>query len=417
MRKPTVPLMMATSLLLGLSACQPDPAEPETADSNRPAVAPAPTEPAEPATEPKLEDPTLANAEPNADVDMNTDVDAGVATDATKHTDTQAITPAQPSVATAATKNQQLCASVSKTIAAVNSKSKMTEVTAVQDLLRDCLPAADNATVLQWLAAYQAMYERFLALPNTDTSHQENFYTVMDKAAAGKPVPAALFKTMSPRVQYLIGLVEQKADVSVQYLGEGDFHFHHNLKAMADLFTPYLRKDQAAFIQRMARDNQGIFWNDAAIAVPFNELINRALFWESYSQRYPEGYAIRDAKRLFNIYRYVLFFGSENTQWTDDAIREFDTPAQAQAMQQLAKRSNSVLAKDAQKFLEFMTLADSERELKYPHSANETADNIQREGQLAKQQLRDALQILSPWTAEDNRNCLEGVVCTTYKGE
>ena len=414
MRKPTVPLMMATGLLLGLSACQPDPAEPETADSNQPAVEPAPTQPTEPVATPESADSTLPDTDPNsADVDVKTDVNA----DATTDSRPQATAPQAPSAVAATTKNQQLCASVSKTMAAVNGNSKMAEVTAIQDLLRECLPAADNATVLQWLAAYQTMYERFLALPNTDTSNQENFYTVMDKAAAGKPVPAALLKTMSPRAQYLIGLVEQKADVSVQYLGEGDFRFHHDLTAMVKLFTPYLRKDQAAFTQRMARDNQGIFWNDAAIAVPFNELINRALFWESYSQRYPEGYAIRDAKRLFNIYRYVLFFGSENTQWTDDAIREFDNAAQAQAMQQLAKRSNSVLAKDAQKFLEFMTLADSERELKYPHSANETADNMQREGQLAKQQLRDALQILSPWTAEDNRNCLEGVVCTTYKGE
>lgn len=415
MRKPTVPLMMATGLLLGLSACQPEPAEPETADSNQPAIEPAPTQSTEPVATPESTDSTLPDTDPNgtADVDVKTDVNA----DATTDSRPQATASQAPSTVAATTKNQQLCASVSKTMAAVNGNSKMAEITAIQDLLRDCLPAADNATVLQWLAAYQTMYERFLALPNTDTSNQENFYTVMDKAAAGKPVPAALLKTMSPRAQYLIGLVEQKADVSVQYLGEGDFRFHHDLTAMAKLFTPYLRKDQAAFTQRMARDNQGIFWNDAAIAVPFNELINRALFWESYSQRYPEGYAIRDAKRLFNIYRYVLFFGSENTQWTDDAIREFDNAAQAQAMQQLAKRSNSVLAKDAQKFLEFMTLADSERELKYPHSANETADNMQREGQLAKQQLRDALQILSPWTAEDNRNCLEGVVCTTYKGE
>ena len=415
MRKPTVPLMMATGLLLGLSACQPDPAEPETADSNQPAIEPAPTQPTEPVATPESADSTLPDTDPNsADVDVKTDVN----TDATTDSKPQATAPQAPSAVAATTKNQQLCASVSKTMATVNGNSKMAEITAIQDLLRECLPAADNATVLQWLAAYQTMYERFLALPNTDTSNQENFYTVMDKAAAGKPVPAALLKTMSPRAQYLIGLVEQKADVSVQYLGEGDFRFHHDLTAaMAKLFTPYLRKDQAAFTQRMARDNQGIFWNDAAIAVPFNELINRALFWESYSQRYPDGYATRDAKRLFNIYRYVLFFGSENTQWTDDAIREFDNAAQAQAMQQLAKRSNSVLAKDAQKFLEFMTLADSERELKYPHSANETADNMQREGQLAKQQLRDALQILSPWTTEDNRNCLEGVVCTTYKGE
>jgi hypothetical protein len=413
--------MMATSLLLGLSACQPEPAEPEIADSNQPAVAPTPTQPTEQEAVPELQEPTLPDAEPNVDNDGDTDVDVDVNNDtdtnANKDSTPQVTAPPAPSSVAAAAKNQQLCTSVRKTIAAVNSKSKMAEITAVQELLRDCLPAADNASVLQWLAAYQAMYERFLALPNTDTSNQENFYTVMDKAASGKIVPEALLKTMSPRAQYLIGLVEQGADVSVQYLGEGDFHFHHDLTAMAKLFTPYLRKDQAAFIQRMARDNQGIFWNDAAIAVPFNELINRALFWESYSQRYPDGYATRDAKRLFNIYRYVLFFGSENTQWTDDAIREFDNLAQAQAMQQLAKRSNSVLAKDAQKFLEFMTLADSERELKYPHSSSDIADNMQREGQLAKQQLRDALQILSPWTVEDNRNCLEGVVCTTYKLE
>ena len=131
-------------------------------------------------------------------------------------------------------------------------------------------------------------------------------------------IPATDLKKLPPRIRYLVELVESDTDVEVLYLGEGYYEFNHNLQAMADIFTPYLRQDQKAFIQRLAQDNQGILWFDAGIAISFAEVMARAVFWEAYIARYPNGYGYQDAKQLAETYRYLLFFGSENTQWTDE---------------------------------------------------------------------------------------------------
>lgn len=208
--------------------------------------------------------------------------------------------------------------------------------------------------------------------------------------------------------------MESNADVNVLYLGKGDYTFHHDLKAMADLFTPYLPKDQSAFIQRLATDNQSVFWHDATIAIPFDQVLERAIFWQDYIQRYPNGYAIEDAKSLFAIYRYLLFFGSENTQWTDDELREFRDPAQQQAINQLAQSANSQLAQDAQGLIDFMALSASQRQKKYPApSKNDNGDKLDKR-QKAKYQLAAALQIASPWQSDhksDYKNCFTGIVC------
>ena len=226
----------------------------------------------------------------------------------------------------------QACSKLSAAMQDIDDTSNIEDIHSIQQQLELCLPSADNPTVLQWLKDYQALYGCFLN-PGDNNIDDEPFYTVMAAVSEGKKAPPALLKALDSRVQYLIGLVEQKAGVSVLYLGEGIFTFHHDLQAMAALFIPYLQKDQAEFVQRMAEDNQDIFWNDAAVAISYNELIERAVFWENYIQRYPSGFAVNDAKQLLSLYRYVLFYGSENSQWTDDAIHKFLSPEYQQAMQ------------------------------------------------------------------------------------
>ncbi len=210
----------------------------------------------------------------------------------------------------------------------------------------------------------------------------------------------------------MIGLIQNDADVRVYNLGEGYYAFNHDLKAMADIFTPYLRQDQKAFIQRMAKDNQDIFLSDAAITTSFEELVERAVFWEDYITRYPNGYAVQDAKVLLDSYRYYLFFGSDNTGWTDDDIREFLEPEYKQTMVALSKRPDSILAKDAKNYLNFMALSDNERQQLYP-APSTTEDGYEMHYRsMTYYRLNQAMQIPSIWhTDGDNRECLEGLFC------
>ena len=306
------------------------------------------------------------------------------------------------------------CLALSKSMGKVDNSSKIDAIYAIQKQLTACLPTASNAEVLNLLKDYQAMYERFL-WQETDISNSEfdqDFFDVMNALEEGEKVAEEKLKNLSPRVRYLIGLIQNDADVRVYNLGEGYYAFNHDLKAMADIFTPYLRQDQKAFIQQMAKDNQDIFLSDAAITTSFEELVERAVFWEDYITRYPNGYAVQDAKMLLDSYRYYLFFGSDNTGWTDDDIREFLEPEYKQTMVALSKRPNSILAKDATNYLNFMALSDSERQKLYPAPSTDEDGDEMHYRSMTYYRLNQAMQIPSIWhTDGDNRECLEGLFC------
>lgn len=311
------------------------------------------------------------------------------------------------------------CLELSKSMKKVDETSKIEAIYAIQKQLKACLPTASNGEVLNLLKDYQAMYERFLwddddAAAINETDFDEDYYDVMYALEWNEKVPEEKLQKMSARTRYLIGLIQNDADVRAYNLGEGYYAFSHDLKAMADIFTPYLRPDQKAFIQRMAKDNQDIFWSDAAITTSFAELVERAQFWEDYITRYPNGYAVKDAKILLDLYRYALFFGSDNTRWTDDDIREFLEPEDKQTMVALTKRPNSILAKDATNYLNFMALSDSERQEHYPAPSTDEDGYEMHERSMTYYRLNQAMQIPPIWhTDGDNRECLNGLFCQT----
>ncbi len=306
------------------------------------------------------------------------------------------------------------CLALNAAMQKMDETSKIEAIYTIQKLLKNCLPTASNTEVLSLLENYQAMYRRFLTI--SYTIEDDNFYTVMNIVDEGKKVPEALLKTLNPQLHYLIRLVEDDADVRVIYLGEGYYEFTHDLQAMADIFTPYLRQDQKAFTERMAMDNQDTLWNDGGIAISFVEVIERAQFWEDYLARYPKGYAHQDAKHLFEVYRYLLLFGSENMQWTDDSIHEFAAPEYRSLMLKLARRPNSVLARDAQALLDFIALSDSQRQEKYPTPDMDENGDEMSEWAVARYQIAEALPIESPWQ-EGTTNCFISIVCVENNTE
>ena len=378
MQKTALTLMIAASLLFTMSACQPQ--------SDR------------------LEAATGSDKSPPSTQTVKKSDTSAISEAATP----KALTKALVTMSRKRLTDELICTKLSSAMSDIDDKSKFEDIYAIQRQLEACLPITDNDQILQWLVDYQALYGRFLEINNN--TNEQSFYTLMSMLEQGEKPSLELLKAINPRLLYLVGLVESKADVSVLYLGEGDYIFHHDLKAMADLFTPYLPQDQSSFIQRLAKDNQGIFWNDAGVAISFDEVIERAIFWEDYIQRYPTGYAIDDAKSLLAIYRYVLFFGSENTQWTDDKLREFYNSADEQAMQKLAKRPSSNLAQDAQNLLDFMALSNSKRHKKYPTPSKNNSGYKMGKRAMTYSQLTAALQIPSPWQA-DHKNCFNGVIC------
>ncbi len=302
------------------------------------------------------------------------------------------------------------CLALNQAMQKVGDNSKIEAIYAIQEQLKACLPTANSAEVMTLLKSYQTMYDRFLASNLDSESDYETFNDAIYELSY-EGLSSAQLKTLSLRNQYLVGLVKSDADVSIYDQGEGYFSFTHNLEAMADIFTPYLREDQSKFIQRMAIDNQDTFWSDASVTVPFEGLIERALFWEDYIRQYPDGYGIKDAKYLLDFYRYIIFFGADNTQWTDDAIREFSMHEDEQMIRRLSKHPSSILAKDSQNFLKFLTLPDSERQQKYPAPSTDEEGHEYGDWAIVRYQLDKALQIPSIWDEIENKDCFNGLFC------
>ena len=375
MQKTILSLTVGMSLLLTLSACQPKPAS---------------------APEVEVKD--------SADQIRQSSVDKSP----------------KPAIANNSALDAKTCLALSDAMKKVDNSSKIEAIYAIQKPLKSCLPTASNAEVLNLLKNYQVMYERFL-WEETDLNSAEfdqDFFEVMNALEQGEKAPEEKLKNLSPRVRYLIGLIQNGADVRVYNLGEGYYAFNHDLKAMADIFTPYLRQDQKAFIQQMAIDNQDIFLSDAAITTSFAELVERVVFWDDYITRYPNGYAVKDAETILHSYRYYLFFGSDNTQWTDDDIREFLEPEYKQTMVALSKRPDSILAKDATNYLNFMTLSNSERQQHYPAPSTDEDGYEMSEWAMTFYRLNQAMQIPSFWnTNGDNRDCSNGVICQDESNE
>ena len=301
------------------------------------------------------------------------------------------------------------CVQLNQTMQTVDGTSKIEDIYAIQKQLDACLPTASNTEVMELLSNYESMYGRFL-VDGIDID-DENFNNVVYNLYYEESATSEQLETLSPRVQYLIGLMQSGADVRFRDLGEGLLSFDHDMLAMVNIFIPYLQKDQAAFIQRMAQDNQEGFWSDASVTITFEELVERATFWEDYIQQYPNGHAVQDANILLNLYRYVLFYGSDNTQWTDDAIHQFIEPHYKKTMLDLARRPNSMLAKNTQLFLDFLVLPDSERQTKYPVPSTDEEGYEIHDWSKVRYQLHQVLQIPSPWDVQHYRDCLSGISC------
>lgn len=120
----------------------------------------------------------------------------------------------------------------------------------------------------------------------------------------------------------------------------------------------------------------------------------------------------KSAQILLNLYRNTLFFGADNTQWTDDAIHQFIEPNYKKIMLDLASRPNSMLAKNAQIFLGFLALPDNERQTRYPVPSTDEDGYEIHDWSKVRYQLHQVLQIPSPWDVRHDRDCLNGISCT-----
>ena len=200
----------------------------------------------------------------------------------------------------------------------IDQKSSIQQLTAANTALKKCVPELNHAQIYQLIDHSHLMYQRFLTTTSGDEAMQGlNAYGYAkdypkNTKDLGQVDAATIKKTLPQRDQYLM---DQVGKQYIQFLdiGEGYFELKQHPQYAVDMFTAYLPKDEAVFIQRMAKDNANILYSDSAIAISGQALAERALFWENYIKQYPKSKYRKDAELLFNEYKYLIFIGSENS--------------------------------------------------------------------------------------------------------
>lgn len=319
------------------------------------------------------------------------------------------------------------CLSLSTSMQAINHESKVESLEKVNQLLKDCVSQVDNAQQLKWIDETTSMYDHFFAHELTDSKQMAAFdeygLSILE-ANQGDALDQTvikgdqkIFKTLSPRDQYLMNQ-QDKAYIELHYQGEGMFQYRRSPAYIKTIFAEALPEDQRVFVTRMAQDNDALFFNDAAIAISWAEMVDRALFWENYLQKYPKSHFKADAKKLFEEYQYFIFFGSDNTPVSDEFAPDTWIDENAFGhIKALAKRQDTALAEPAKKFLTFIKTPVNERMKKYPVEPKDRDGYEKSSYTIAREQLRKVLNLSDPWdsSSDSYRDCHADGICVMWQ--
>ena len=325
-------------------------------------------------------------------------------------------------------KNAQFqCDQLTADMHKITIANKLEDLEKINSRLKACVKGSDNQQQLEWVNDSTQMYDRFLydASQHTEDQNlalQDYGYSLASEDENQKPSnkenikgDITLFKKLNPHDQYLIKN-QGRAYIDFQYIGEGIYRYRRNPQYLVDLVAPSLPQDQREFMERMAKDNQEIFFNDGAITVSWKEVIERALFWESYIKKYPEGHFTEDAESLFNSYKYFIFLGTANTPVSDDfnGVQSIDKDALAE-IKKLSQHKSTSLSEPAKAFLKFIDMPTQKRNQEIKVEAVDAAGEVKHEYEITLDQLHQYLNLSSPWVEHDTaKDCYTDAICLDY---
>ncbi|MCH7335369.1 hypothetical protein [Acinetobacter sp. NIPH 2699] len=315
-----------------------------------------------------------------------------------------------PQQAAKKTTSQEKCQELDQIMQKIDNHSTIEALNQINAQLKQCIATVENAQQLKWLESSTQMYQRFFAEAGWSVNNNKFYdYTIsiLDNTDQADDAPIklgdpALFKLLPARDQYLLKH-QGEAYIKLQDVGEAIFEYHRQPQYIIDIFAPALPKDQQVFVQRMAKDNQDLLYSDAALTVSWAELVERALFWEQYLQQYPNAIFKADAQNLFHEYRYLIFFGSDNTPVSDLFFKDAWINEEALTeIKKLAKRQDTSLHIPAKKFLNFIQFSLDEH------------NQVMNISDSPYVHLQKFLDIKNPWDDHNGRDCHTDAVCLQY---
>lgn len=294
---------------------------------------------------------------------------------------------------------------VNRSMLAIHPQSNIEQLIKANDKLKRCFALADNTTQLKWIHDSYQMYQRFFDNDNPEGYDEFNAFVHYYKTY--KKENLRLKQELSKRDRYLLEQVNQHY-IKTIYMGDGIYIYDRDINYVMDLFVPYLPKDQAEFVKKMAKDNDQTLMDDTETQINYHQLIQRATFWGEFMTLYPNSILKDQAQQLFHQYLYVMFVGSENTPITNKTVQAINNPKHFKQLRYLAKNPESPLSPYAQKFLDFLKMPVAERNKHYIVEEKTADGETKDRAVIAQEQLLQALAISKP---NDSINCSSDVLC------
>lgn len=243
----------------------------------------------------------------------------------------------------------QDCRQVDSTIQQLEKTIVAEDLNDLNQLFKDCLASATLEKRYQWQAKSADIYQKLI----TDASPQI-FQYMTDQLSDGQTMTAkqkqTLYKQLKPSEKYLVDHAKALY-LEKFYVGEGEYTFVQHPQYDLDIFAPYLEKSDQLYFKQLGKEYTGAnYIMDAGLAISFDDVANRLLFWEKFNKDYPRNHFKPQVLENIEQYRNALFQGEDNTRtlWFDE-----DKIADDQAMKAIGKiaKSKTASSQTAQNFV------------------------------------------------------------------
>ncbi|MFW1735199.1 hypothetical protein ACG94V_09445 [Acinetobacter sp. ULE_I001] len=292
----------------------------------------------------------------------------------------------------------QNCNEIATSIKKLEKNVIVEDLNDLNQLFKKCLASTPLKTRYQWQAKIENIYQKLIA----DAS-PEVFQYMTDTLADSQSMTAQqkqeLYKKLKPREKYL---VDHAKDLYLAkfYIGEGEYTFVQHPQYDLDTFAPYLEKSDQVYFKQIRKEYTGAnYIMDAGLAISFDEVANRLLYWEKFNKDYPNNHFKHQVVENIEQYRSALFQGEDNTRtlWFDD-----DKIADEQAIKAIEKIAGSKTASSptAQKFVNLINASETlwqqmpKPSSQYPEDNSAEQQDIRAQREAFEQKIRKSVEVI-----------------------
>lgn len=304
----------------------------------------------------------------------------------------------------------QICQNLKQEMRDMNAQRTTLAIEQVNQDIRLCLPLIKFPEQKELMNLSKKMYQNFLHLDRTAIQQQAFENYVLDQAAY-PTIQQSQFEQLNIRDQYLL---RHKGQAYIELIEQdGDqITYRRSPQYLAKVFAPYLPEPEKVFIENLAEQNTQSLLKNNSINLSPDEITKRAIFWQKYSQDYPESTYLSDAKFLKNAYSNLLFQGIESAPISVNFESQSDIDiASWIAIKRLAKSNDGELSKQAEKFQQFINMTTEQRKQKIQLSAKEQNKLENKPQLLLLSQLNQYLNLYPMDIKRAKRDCFSDAIC------